>query len=141
MLAAVTERVLSRSERRTRVRARLDHLTSRSVVLRPDPGLRKRGWRVRISVNGPDRVTAPAAHLLVVRADGSVSQRGVRLTRGGFGRAVVRFDTRSTRSVTMTLANASTRFRCGLETTLTCRGTAVDDRQKFVMTATLEGKR
>jgi hypothetical protein len=127
-------RRLNRNERRTRVQARVDHLTSRSVRFEPTRGLGRR-WRITLEIDGPDRRRAPAAHLVIHRADGSLTSRRVALTRAGHGKAVVRFDRRSTRSVTLTLANGSTRFRCDTGTTLTCAGTPLDQRQKFVVTA------
>lgn len=117
------------------VRARLDHLTSRSVRMTPDPAL-SRGTRLAIDVDGPDRSRAAAAHVLVVRADGTLMQRSVRLDAGGAGRVVVLFDP-TIRSVTVALANGSTRYRCGQGTTLSCTGRALDAREKIELRASL----
>ncbi|WP_170219417.1 MXAN_6640 family putative metalloprotease [Nocardioides litoris] len=138
--APVARRTLSRTDRRAVLRTRLDHLTSRSVRLVPARGLGKRsggGWKVTVTVDAPDRVTAPAARLLVVRRDGRVRARPIALTERGLGRAVVRLDRRRVRSVTVAVVNASTRFRCDRSSTLSCRGVAVDDRQPFVVEAVL----
>ncbi len=133
--APVARRRLSSEVRSTKVTMRLDHLTSRAVRLVPDPSL-GRGWRLTLAVNAPDRRHAPAAHLLLERADGSLQQRQVLLNRRGFGRAVVRFD-RSTVAVTVVMANASTRYRCDEGTTLACEGTSLDQRQPFVLRASV----
>ena len=48
----------------------------------------------------------------------------------------MRFDATTT-AVTVVLANASTRYRCGEGTTLACEGTPRDQRQRFVLRASL----
>lgn len=137
--APVTERTLSRRSPRTTVRARLDHLTSRSVRITPAPGVR-RGSQVVIRVDGPRRRFAPAAHAIVVRAIGTLQQRRVVLDRRGRGEIVVRFDA-GIRSVTVALANASTRYRCDRGSTLSCKGQARDGAERLVLTATLRTPR
>ncbi|MDO9456886.1 MXAN_6640 family putative metalloprotease [Nocardioides sp.] len=134
-LPPVVPRRLSATARRTTVTTRLDHLTSRAVRLSPRGSL-PRGQRLALALDAPDRSRGSAAYLVLTRADGSVQQRQIRLNRRGFGKTRVRFD-RSTTSVTVVLANASTRYRCDRGTTLACEGTPLDQRRRFVFRASL----
>ncbi|MEO9325502.1 MXAN_6640 family putative metalloprotease [Nocardioides sp. C4-1] len=132
--APVAVRRLGGAQRRTTVVSRLDHLTSRSVRLVPDASLRP-GTRLTITVKGPVARRSPAVALLVVGADGTATRRPIALNRNGWGRAVLRLDPGSVASATVTLANASTRYRCDRGTTFACRGTPVDQRQRFELKA------
>ena len=43
------------------------------------------------------------------------------------------FDNRKVAVVSVTLVNASTRYRCGKRTVLACRGLALDDKSRFAV--------
>ncbi len=135
--APVTGRRLSKAAPRIQVGARLDHLSSRTVKIRPDAALRGRRLWVQLKVDAPDAHTAPAAYLVVRRTDGSLRRRPVPLDENGDGAARAPFSARKTTSVTLTLANASTRYRCDRDTGLSCRGEARDERQPFMLQAFL----
>ncbi|WP_137294677.1 MXAN_6640 family putative metalloprotease [Nocardioides dongxiaopingii] len=132
--APVTTRRVTASRPRVRLAPRIDHLSSRSVVLRPGRSLARR-WRLEVRIDGPDAVRSPAALVTVRRADGSVQRRQVRLDRTGAGRVRVAFGRRAVRTVTVTLANASTRVLCDTGTSLACQGSPLDDRVRFRTTA------
>ena len=80
--------------------------------------------------------TGPAAHLQVWRRNGSVTGRPIVLDSDGVGRERVRFYSRQVRRVTITLANASTRYRCGRGgPTFACEGRPRDQRLHFDVAA------
>jgi hypothetical protein len=123
---------LGRVHRRARTTLRINHLASRSIVVRPSRGLKGRRWQLQVTVKGPDRRTSPAAYLQVLRRDGTVAGRHVELNPRGYGRVRARFDARRVRRVTITLANASTRYRCRRgNPTFACQGQPRDQRQRF----------
>ena len=50
--------VLGKSDRRAAFGASVDHMASRNYVVKPDRSLRGK-WRLRITVDGPNRASAP----------------------------------------------------------------------------------
>jgi len=123
---------LGRVHRRARTTVRINHLASRSFVVRPARGLRGRHWRLEVTVQAPARRTRPAVYLQVLRRDGTVAGRLVELKPDGSGRERARFDARRVRRVTITLANASTRYRCRRDyPAFACQGKPRDQRQRF----------
>ena len=92
-------------------------------------------WRLKVRVDAPSRATSPAATVLVHRTDGTVKKVRVRLDRRGNGAIQVPFSAAAVSAVTVSLANVSTRFRCGRKTTLSCAGVSRDDKQKFTVRA------
>jgi hypothetical protein len=124
-------RTVGRDSRTGTVERRLSHLTSASARLRPGRNLGGAGWRLRVTVTAPDRATGPAAHVVVTRRDGSVVRRPVTLSETGDGRTVVPFDPDRVASVSVTLANASTRYRCRQGTDFACQGTSRDDGRAY----------
>jgi hypothetical protein len=123
---------LGTRDRPARTTLRIDHLASRSVSVRPARSMRGAGRRLQVTVNAPARRTGARAYLQVVARDGTVRGRPIRLNADGFGRERVRFDARDVRRVTITLANASTRYRCGGGgPTYACNGTPRDQGRVF----------
>jgi hypothetical protein len=103
---------------------RIDHLASKNVRIKPGAGTDGSGWKLEVTVGGPPSGTSPVANVLFRRPDGSVARRSVPLD----GAAVqVPFD----RGVTITLANASTRYNCGEGTAYSCRGIPRHDDRQF----------
>ena len=116
---------------------RVDHLAARHLALRPADTLRKKSWRVRVSIDGPGRRTSPAAYVIVHKKNGKQERHAIKLNRKGDGRKVFRFSTRSVKKLTVTLANASTRFDCWQQQLVyTCQGTPKDDGKRFAWKAT-----
>jgi hypothetical protein len=111
----------------------LDHLTGHIVSLHPGAGLRR--GRLRISVDGGRRATAPAAHVVLIGRRGVIGRSPLRLDRSGHGSRVVKFHRPRVRRVEVVLANASTRYTCNRRTQFSCRGKPRDDRQAFRVTA------
>ena len=109
-------------------RPRLDHLTSRTVVLRPSGDVRRRD-RLAVRVNLPPRRTGPVATITTVRRNGDRSVQRVDLDRRGDGRTRVHFG--RARRILVTLTNASTRMDCNWETQLACGGYARDDGLRY----------
>jgi len=110
---------------------RIDHLSSRSARIAPASALTARRWRARISVDGPAQRSAPAAYLIIRRESGGLSVKRFTLDSAGDGRVVLPFSSRRVRSVTITLANASTRFDCWQDTSYSCAGRPLDDNRRF----------
>lgn len=125
---------LSKARRSTSRSVRINHLAGRTVQLVPDPSLGA-GWKVAVRVRGAG---APAARLVVHRTDGSVKRLTVALGRTGTGGRIVAFDSRKVASVTVVLANASTRMRCDRRprTGYACGGVSPDDDSLFKVSAT-----
>ena len=123
---------LGRVERRARTTVRINHLASRSIVVRPARGLKGGRWRLEVTVNAPARKTGPGAYLQVLRRDGSVAGRRVELNPDGYGRIRALFDARRVRRVSITLANASTRYRCRRDDPrFACEGRPRDQQLRF----------
>ena len=110
---------------------RIDHLASRNARIAPASALD------RAEVAGADQRgrarqrSAPAAYLIVRRASGGLTVKRFALNGAGNGRVVVAFSNRRVRSVTITLANASTRFDCWQDTAYSCQGRPQDDNLRF----------
>ena len=118
-------------DRHAHTALRINHLASRSIAIRPARTLRG-GWRLQVTVNAPARKTGPAAYLQVVGRKGAVHARPIALNADGFGRVRMSFDTDRVRRVVVTLANASTRYRCrDGGPTYACEGTPRDQGLVF----------
>jgi hypothetical protein len=122
---------LSPSHKKAGKAFQINHLSSRNVLVKPASTLRKKKWMLRVIVNGPDRKTAPTAYVIVKRKHGHAIKRAVHLSPGGHGKIKVPFSSRKVRNVTVTLANASTRFKCWKGTNYSCRGKAKDNGKKY----------
>lgn len=121
---------LSQASPRHSARLRIDHMSSRNIVVTPDAALKDKRWRLRIVVDGPVAGREPGAYL-VVRTKHGVIKRPIRLNGKGRGQASVGFTSRNVVSATLVLVNASTRFSCWHRTTWSCQGRARDDKQAF----------
>ncbi len=110
------------------------HLAAVDLEASPGADLGAR-WRLRLAVDAPDRDSSPAVVALVQRSDGRLSRVRVHLTRHGHGVATVPFGDARVRRVTVTLANASTRFRCHTGGAFSCHGTSRDPHPSFTVRA------
>jgi hypothetical protein len=110
-------------------------MSSANLVFRPDSSLRKRSWKLKLKIDGPKRKTSPAAYVFVDKRRGGVEKRLVKLSRKGNAQVKVGFSRRKVRKVTITVANASTRFRCFRQTSWSCRGNPKDDGAVFKVKA------
>ena len=131
--AAMHDRV--RLGRRTSTRTRtssLAHLTSRSLqVTWSDRAARGRSVAVRVrSTRGKET----RAQVLVLRKDGSLGVRQVRL--GPRGRGAVRIPTRRVHRVVVLLSHTAVTYRrCGQDSGWACGGQPVGDLRASVTTA------
>ena len=134
---------LSRADRQHRKRAKLDHLASDTIRLRPAAELSSSTWRLRVQVSGPQRIASPAGRLVVHKIDGSISTKRLRFNARGVAQATAPFSAAKISGVTVSFANVSTRFRCGRRSDITCGGVALDDNKRFtiVSKAVKQGKR
>ena len=131
--AVAREWAPTRDHRSAGTTFRINHLAARSVLVRPDQAMKGKRWRLRVEIVGPGPKADPAVHLMVRRTDGTLAHRTVRLDSRGNGVAAVSFSSRRVSSVTVTLANVSTRFRCWAEpgTPYSCQGKPKDQRERF----------
>lgn len=130
---------LSKRKRSITFRTRLFHLTSGSYRMAPGRGLAGRRWHLALRVSGPPRRTSPAAVVTIHRVNGNVQHKRVRLNRAGDGRRAVTFNRKKVAAVSITLVNASTRFRCSRRTYLACGGKPLDDKLPIKVTARVVG--
>ncbi|MFL6002888.1 MAG: MXAN_6640 family putative metalloprotease [Nocardioides sp.] len=130
---ARTAVLTSRSRPQVATFRSVDHLASRSVLVVPGDGLGDPGTQLDVSVDGPVLKRSPVASVVVRDVDGNVTIERIPLDLRGDGSTTIPFD----RSARVTLANASTRFRCRQGTPYSCRGIARDDAQSFTYTLTV----
>ncbi|WP_435742246.1 MXAN_6640 family putative metalloprotease [Nocardioides sp. SYSU DS0663] len=128
---AAREVAVSRADRAAAARLRVNHLAAQTLLVTPDATLRGRKWHLRIVVDAPNRSSSPAVHVLVRKREGVWGREVVRLNRKGKGRVVVPLSSRKVSGVSVTAANASTRYRCGQATDFACRGLPRDDAKRF----------
>ena len=135
--APVTRSVTLRPTRRVvRESKRLDHLTSAAYRFRPSGAVGAR-WRLRLSVDAPTTPGA-AATALVRKRGGGVAVRSIDLHRDGDRTITMAFAHRRVVSVTLVLANGSTRFKpCWRGTAYSCQGRPTDDDAAYSMVARL----
>jgi hypothetical protein len=99
------------------------HLASANVRAFPGTDLTGKGWHLRVKVNGPLRSKMPAAYVLIHLGHHKTSRAAVHLNRHGDGRVRVPFSHDKVRSISVTLANTSTKFHgCG-HGSFSCQGT------------------
>jgi hypothetical protein len=123
----VAHRTFTRASRTMRAHfTRLHHLAQRFVRFTPGTSLRGR-WRLQVAVAMPALSRGSHAWLVVHRRNGGIGAYPMRLNRSGDGVRTVGFDRRTTAYVELSLVNASTRFRCGQRTYLSCAGAPLDD--------------
>ncbi|MBC9733240.1 MXAN_6640 family putative metalloprotease [Nocardioides marmotae] len=135
--AGFSKRVtLSKSARKSSTTVRINHLAARNVGVKPASDLAGKKWKLRITVNAPNRSSSPAVHVLVRNKKGAWSRKTISLTKKGYGKKVVSFNAKKVSGVTITLANASTRFKCYKGTNLSCRGKARDQNKQFSVKVT-----
>ena len=113
---------------------RLNHLTAKTVLFQPG-SLKSKKWRLKLTIDAPKRSSSPAVSLLILRKNGQVQRRSVSLDKSGAGSQKVIFSSRKVRSVGVTLASASTRYRCDSGSGFACEGRPLDQRRGFTVSA------
>jgi len=114
----------------------LKHMSSVYLAFRPGRSDGRRA-HLTVQVDGPPRVTAPQARLLVVHASGAVTMHGFDLDRDGRGSLRVGFGRGRIARVVLVMTNASTRFaNCfppppAAATQYSCGGVPVDDGGRY----------
>jgi hypothetical protein len=115
---------------------RLNHLTNATSRFTPDK-LTGKHWKLRVTVDGPDKLHFPRATLVVYKRTGAIVRVPVHLNRHGVGAKRVSFGLGKVKYVELTLTNASNRFRsCWKSATpYSCSGVSKDDKQLFKFNA------
>ena len=90
---------------------RLNHLATTTVAVLPSRAMKS--YRLRVSVNLPNTSRGVAAVLTKYDKAGQATRQMIRLSKSGNGAAALRFDSRNTLKVELTLSNAGIRYRCG----------------------------
>ena len=126
-------KLLSKKARAKTFRAKIFHLASATFGFAPKK-LRGKKWKLAVSVNGPAKRTSPQAVVIAHLKNGKRQVKLVKLNSNGDGRTKVSFDGRKVIVVSVTLVNASTRYRCNRGTALACQGKPLDDKQRFSVT-------
>ena len=136
--APVTRSVTLRPERPlVRASRRLDHLTSAAYRFRPSAAVGA-AWRLRLSVDAPATPGAAAASLIRKRG-GGVAVRTIKLRRDGDRTLTLAFAHRRVASITVVLANGSTRFKpCWRGTAYSCQGRPRDNNAAYSVVARLD---
>ena len=124
-------KTLSKRKRRAGFGTKLFHLSSSSYRFTAGRGLSGKKWKLQLKVSGPAKRTSPAAVVTIHRQNGKVQHKKVRLNRRGRGHRTVSFNKSKVAAVSVTLVNASTRFKCQQRTYLACAGRSRDDRLRF----------
>ncbi len=109
----------------------VDHMASTNLVAKPEKNLQDSRWRLRVRVDGPGGGSSPGVRVVARTTKGAWVQKSVSLSTKGVGKVSVPFSAGRVRSVTITLANASTRFRCQQGESYSCEGTPRDDGKRF----------
>jgi hypothetical protein len=124
-----------RSKKRSAsVTTKINHLAAKTVDFKPKK-LTSKKWKLRITVDAPRAATSPAVALTIKRSNGKLLRRTVSLDKSGSGTKEVAFSSRKVRSVSVTLANASTRYNCNSRTGFACEGRPLDQGQRFTVDA------
>jgi len=131
-----TRHVLTSSDPQASDSFAVRHLASQNITMLPGSGAGS-GSILRVRVNGPERVTDPAAYVLVHRESGRVLGKPVPLATNGNGTIEFDFSSSSVRRVTLTLANASTRFNCWQARNFSCEGIPTDETRSYGYTVRL----
>ncbi|WP_185995801.1 MXAN_6640 family putative metalloprotease [Nocardioides campestrisoli] len=119
-----------------KVSVRVPHLAAHTVQLRAGRALHPRA-RLHLRVEAAKgRAADPVARVLVHKTDGGLRRFDVRLDRSGRGSRTVGLQRGRIRKIVVVLSNTSTRYRgCGGPSAWACGGKAVDDDQRFTLTA------
>ena len=125
---------LTKDARKDSGAAKIDHMASRNYVVRPGDGIGGKGWKLRVTIDGPAKKTSPAAYLVVKRKKG-IARLPIGLSKKGKGSATIAFGG-TVSWAKVVVVNASTRFSCWRRTEWSCQGKARDNNLKFAVTAT-----
>ncbi len=133
-VAPVKSAALSPRSPRARFSTRVNHLAAKTVQVTPR-SLGSKKWRLTVTVATGTTSSAPAVSVLALGTDGTLKQRSIDLSQQGQGSLRLRFDARRVRSVSVTLANASTRYSCGAGSGFACAGRPLEQRERFSVDA------
>ncbi|WP_426245073.1 MXAN_6640 family putative metalloprotease [Nocardioides sp. LHG3406-4] len=115
------------------------HLASTSLRITPGKGI-KGNRKVLVSVDATRGKKAnPVARVMVFKKKGSVSKVTIKLNKKGKGSKLVNFNRSKVSKIILLLSNASTRYTgcVSANTTWACGGKPKDDKQKFIVNATV----
>ncbi len=115
----------------------INHLASRTARFVPNASLTGSTWKLQIKIDGPGKDSSPVAYVLVHKKDGTIARSAITLDKDGKGTKTVGFDFAAVSNVTVTMGNASTRYRCWVSSaTYSCFGIPKDESKPFKYTGT-----
>ncbi|WP_183094365.1 MXAN_6640 family putative metalloprotease [Nocardioides stalactiti] len=117
--------ILSPQHPARRMRLTQNHLTSSSYRFVPT-GTRAAGWQLRVGLDLAPLTQGSRALARVFLEDGSVRTTVVELSETGDAEISVEFSSREVSYVELTIANASTRYKCNVATGWSCHGRPLD---------------
>jgi len=103
-----------------------DHLTSTSYRLEPAAGLTEDDWRLRLTLDLAPEPQGSRALARVILRSGGVRTAVLELTPEGDFAGSVTFSAAKVKAVELTVVNGSTRYRCGVSASWSCRGRPLD---------------
>ncbi len=115
------------------------HLSSTSIKFKPGKGLKgKRKLLIKVDATRGKKAN-PVARVMVFKKKGSVSRVTIKLNKKGKGSKVVNFNRGKVSKLVLLLSNASTRYKncVTANTTWACGGRPKDDKQKFIVNASV----
>jgi hypothetical protein len=127
---------LSKARKKAGGSIQVDHLAAQHARVRPAKGLSSKRWMLGIKVDAPAKKTSPNAVITVQKKNGKLARKTISLNKKGKGKTRLGFSSRKVRSVTVSLVNASTRFRCykaapSADPSYSCQGIPRDDNGVF----------
>ncbi len=115
------------------------HLSSTSLRIKPGKGINGKR-KLLISVDATrGKKASPVARALVFTKKGAVSKTTIKLNKLGKGSKLVKFNRSKVKYVVLLLSNASTRYKncVTANTNWACGGKPKDDKQKFIVNASV----
>ncbi len=139
--APTTSKVTLTGKKRNTGRKKLatPHLSSTSLRIKPGKGIKGKR-KLLISVDATRGKKAnPVARALVFTKKGAVSKTTIKLNKKGKGAKLVKFNRGKVKYVVLLLSNASTRYKncVTANTDWACGGRPKDDKQKFIVNASV----
>lgn len=118
---------------------KLNHMTNIHARITPKASLTGKAWKLRVTVNTPDKVRGSFATLIVYKKTGKIVTVPIKLNRRGDGVRAVPFGRGSVKYIELTMTNASNRFTNCYPftgaTNFTCAGKPRDDKLAFTFKA------
>jgi hypothetical protein len=116
--------------------AKIDHLSAITARFVAGRGLSARAWKLRVSVDLPNKALHPAAVVSVLSRSGRVAQTMLPINAKGNATKTFAFGSSGVKYVEVTLVDAGRRYTCWTPTgAYSCHGDSRDDGQQMLVRA------